>query len=83
MSLVYKDLDESSRRHIWTQFLARSPNAQPFTEDQLDRLAAVVLNGRQIKNLLRTASLLAWSQKKSLAFEHVNTVLSLKEGKSL
>lgn len=79
MSLAYKNLDAASRRHVWSQFLARSANTETFTDEQLDELAKAELNGRQIKNMLRTASLLAWSQETKLRFEHVKVVLDLRE----
>lgn len=78
VSLAYKNLDETSRRHVWGQFLARSVNTESFSEEEMDRLAKEELNGRQIKNMLKTAGLLAWSQKKDLKFEHVETVLRLR-----
>ncbi|KAJ5089607.1 hypothetical protein N7532_008291 [Penicillium argentinense] len=79
VSLAYQNLDATSRRHVWCQFLARSANTEAFSNVQLDQLAAVELNGRQIKNMLKTAGLLAWSQKKDLNFEHVQTVLNLRK----
>lgn len=79
VSLAYQNLDFNSRRHVWNQFLSRSANAEVFSDEQLDDLAAVELNGRQIKNMLKTAGLLAWSQDKKLEFEHVQTVLTLRK----
>lgn len=78
LSLTYRELDASSRRHIWSQFLGRSANAAAFSDEQLDQLAAPQLNGRQIKNSIKTASLLAWSQDKELDFKHVQVVLNLR-----
>lgn len=82
VSLTYRELDTTSRRHVWNQFLSRSAKTEPFSEDQLDSLAAVPLNGRQIKNMIKTAGLLAWSQNKDLKFEHVKTVLGLRKATS-
>lgn len=83
MSLAYQNLDFASRRHVWSQFLARTSNAEKFTDEELDKLAEAELNGRQIKNMLKTAGLLAWSQKTKLRFEHVKVVLSLRESNLL
>ncbi|KAJ5101714.1 hypothetical protein NUU61_003936 [Penicillium alfredii] len=58
VSLAYRNLDASSRRHIWSQFLD-TPSGPAFSSEQLDKVAAVELNGRQIKNVLKTANLLA------------------------
>lgn len=83
MSLAYKNLDFASRRHVWSQFLARTANAEKFTDPELDELAKAELNGRQIKNALKTASLLAWSQETRLRFKHVKVVLNLRESNLL
>ncbi|KAK1148750.1 hypothetical protein N8T08_008635 [Aspergillus melleus] len=76
VSLVYKELDQASRRHIWTQFLGR--NTVAFTDKQLDSMAEIELNGRQIKNALKTANLLAWVQGSEVKYDHVKTVLDLR-----
>jgi AAA+ superfamily predicted ATPase len=78
LSLNYKELDSTSRRHVWRQFLGRSPNTTAFSDEQLDQLAVPQLNGRQIKNTIKTASLLAWSQQKELGFQHIQVVLKLR-----
>ncbi|KAJ5460298.1 uncharacterized protein N7458_001850 [Penicillium daleae] len=75
LSLNYKELDSTSRRHIWRQFLGRSPNTTAFSDEELDQLAVPQLNGRQVKNTIKTASLLAWSQQKELGFQHIQVVL--------
>jgi hypothetical protein len=72
----------ASRRHIWQQFLTRTAGTEVFSNEQLETLAGVSLNGRQIKNVLKTAHLLAWSQEKPLAYEHVQTVLKLRDASS-
>lgn len=78
LSLTYKELDATSRRHIWSQFLGRSANPAAFSDEELDQLAAAPLNGRQIKNTIKTASLLAGSQQKELSFQQVQVVLNLR-----
>lgn len=83
MSLTYQNLDEASRRHVWSQFLARTTNTEKFSEEELDELAKAELNGRQIKNMLKTAGLLAWSRETTLKFEHVKVVLGLRQSNSL
>ncbi|KAA8646528.1 hypothetical protein EYZ11_004832 [Aspergillus tanneri] len=80
VSLVYKELDKKSRQHIWSQFLGQS--LSHFTEEQLDSMADVELNGRQIKNTLKTANLLAWVQGSNVRYEHVRTVLDLRASNS-
>ncbi|RAH48812.1 P-loop containing nucleoside triphosphate hydrolase protein [Aspergillus brunneoviolaceus CBS 621.78] len=75
ISLLYPDLDAVSRRQIWAQFL---PSTADITEAQLDSLAELELNGRQIKNLLKTAHLLARDQERGLLFADLETVVNLR-----
>ena len=82
LSLEYEELDKEARRHVWRTFLGRSSDVGEFTPDQLESLAAVELNGRQIKNVLKTAQLLASKQDRSLVFEHVDTVMRLRAANS-
>ncbi|KAJ5324416.1 hypothetical protein N7476_003016 [Penicillium atrosanguineum] len=83
VSLVYQNLDEYSRRHVWAQFLGRTANTEKFSDEELDELAQAELNGRQIKNMLKTAGLLAWSRETTLKFEHVKVVLGLRQSNLL
>ncbi|KAF9883009.1 hypothetical protein FE257_004322 [Aspergillus nanangensis] len=75
VSVRYPDLDTAARRQIWTQFLGTTPG---FSSEQLESMAAVPLNGRQIKNVLKTAHLLAREQESELTYEHVGVVLNLR-----
>ncbi|KGO78375.1 ATPase, AAA-type, core [Penicillium italicum] len=79
LSLAYKELDAESRRQVWKQFLSRSMNIEAFTDAQLDQVAKLRLNGRQIKNVIKTASLLAWSRERELRYEDLRTVLALRD----
>jgi SpoVK/Ycf46/Vps4 family AAA+-type ATPase len=79
LSLQYHELDKASRYHVWQTFLSRSSRVEEFSVEQLDILAEEELNGRQIKNILKTAQLLASDQEKDLGFEHVKTVLDIRK----
>ncbi|KAJ5415702.1 hypothetical protein N7465_004397 [Penicillium sp. CMV-2018d] len=79
LSLAYKDLDAESRRQVWTQFLNRSSDIEAFTDEQLDHVAKSPLNGRQIKNVIKTAGLLAWSKGNELRYEDLKAVLALRD----
>ncbi|KAJ5823227.1 ATPase AAA-type core [Penicillium robsamsonii] len=78
LSLIYKELDLESRRQVWTQFLNRSSNMAAFADEQLNHVADLQLNGRQIKNVIKTAGLLAWSKERELRYEDLKTVLALR-----
>jgi SpoVK/Ycf46/Vps4 family AAA+-type ATPase len=78
LSLQYEELDAPSRRHVWETFLSRTTKSTPFSEEQLNELADHQMNGRQIKNVLKTAQLLASEQGKDLHFGHINTVMKIR-----
>ena len=85
LTLNYTDLDKTSRKHIWTTFLsshARTTGSNGgenvFTDAELERLAREKLNGRQIKNVVKTAGLLASKYEVGLGMGHLETVLRLR-----
>lgn len=86
ISLSYPELTPASRRQIWSNFLNVSQFPHTLTEPDIDGLSLVELNGRQIKNVLKTSQLLALRKGESLSREYVETVLSIEqtrpEGKS-
>ena len=60
---------------MWTAFLAKvgikvGGDDGRITEVQLAQLAAREINGRQIKNAVRTASSLALGRNQKLAYSH-------------
>lgn len=63
--LPYQDLDMGARRRIWDNFITRAgrehflPPSGDMNE-HLDRLSRLALNGREIKNLVKTSQLLMW-----------------------
>lgn len=77
VSLRYPELNTASRRQIWTQFLGDA-YIGGFSSQELDQMAEVALNGRQIKNVLRTAHLLARKQEAKLAYSHIQMILTLR-----
>lgn len=78
LALQYGDLSFESRRQIWLTFVDGQDQNENFTDDQIDTLAEIELNGRQIKNIIKTAQLLATSKGKPLSFEHVQIITKLR-----
>lgn len=76
--IKYADLTIKSRRQVWADFVGQVPSQ--FTASELDELAQVALNGRQIKNLVKTAQLLALEDEKTLNKKHIDMVLSIEKG---
>ncbi|PTB76399.1 P-loop containing nucleoside triphosphate hydrolase protein [Trichoderma longibrachiatum ATCC 18648] len=58
--LPYSDLTTTARRKVWQNFIMRAGGEARFgvTEEDYDRLAELKLNGREIKNLIKSARLL-------------------------
>ncbi|KAL5425371.1 hypothetical protein PMIN04_002552 [Paraphaeosphaeria minitans] len=51
-----------------------------FDAEELDKLAAVALNERQIKNMVKAAQLLVHEGGKSLTKDHIDMVLAIEKG---
>ncbi|KAH6679363.1 putative ATP-dependent zinc metalloprotease FtsH [Halenospora varia] len=78
LSLQYGALSVDARKKVWMTFLKSSEKNELFTEEEIGRLAEIELNGRQIKNILKTAQLLATSKNKPLSFEYVQIITRLR-----
>lgn len=94
LQIAYPDLDVAARRQIWERMVAMSTTTTTTDDDEegeeekgrsgigaeeLDRLARAELNGREIKNLVKSAQLLASFEGVPLAVEHVETVLRVTQ----
>lgn len=85
--MEYQELSVSSRRHVWANFLQTAASKaatgdrqqHTFSDADLDRLADNPMNGREIKNVLKTAKLLAGKQGVELGVQHVETVLNIEK----
>jgi hypothetical protein len=83
ISLEYPPLDAEARVAIWRGFLGRADDvvagkSHAVTPDEVTQLSELNLNGRQIKNILKTANLLACHRSDVLSMEHLRTVLKVK-----
>jgi hypothetical protein len=79
LAVKYHDLAPESRRDLWKIFItsASSVTTPEWLDDEvLDRLAAVDINGRQIKNTVRTAQALAISEGCPLGEKHIDMSLT-------
>ena len=81
ISMQYEELSKSSRKHVWTHFLAVSSKGKGplFGDKDLDKLAEYKMNGREIKNVLKTAQLLASKKSEGLNIRHVESVLAIEQ----
>lgn len=80
ISVEYPELSHSSRRHVWSNFVALDTSQQShgFSDSDLDILATYEMNGREIKNVLKTAKLLASRQGNQLGVGHIESVLKIE-----
>ncbi|KAI9665062.1 MAG: hypothetical protein M1821_006510 [Bathelium mastoideum] len=81
LALKFHELSESARKDLWKSFVRRTSNADidAWPESIFDELAAVELNGRQIKNAVRTANTLAISSNAPISQEHLLIVLEAQK----
>jgi SpoVK/Ycf46/Vps4 family AAA+-type ATPase len=84
VALRYEELGLQAKKKVWKMFLDKvrameSGEAPPFKEEDLTTLARNNLNGRQIKNAVRTAQALAVNEKQMLAMHHIKRVLEVAE----
>ncbi|KAL1595457.1 hypothetical protein SLS59_008390 [Nothophoma quercina] len=77
LTIDYPALDEKSRLHVWRTFVTGGGN-QNVGEEDLAQLARQPLNGRQIKNLVKTARLLAKQDRRPLGVGDLELVLHVK-----
>ncbi|KAH9907710.1 hypothetical protein F4778DRAFT_797798 [Xylariomycetidae sp. FL2044] len=77
LALKYNPLDTPARAALWKLFLQRTADfdAREWPPEHLEELAAADINGRQIKNTVRTAYALALSEDEKLGMDQVRDVL--------
>jgi len=78
VSMAYPNLTSSSRRQIWKNFLTLSKQESDIPDADLDDLSKVELNGRQIKNVLKTSFLISARKRMPLKKEFIETVLAIE-----
>lgn len=84
VALKYEELTTSAQKKVWTEFIEKVRVMQgievmPFSDSDYDYLARRRLNGRQIKNAVRTAQALALHEESKLSMEHIKRVLEVAE----
>jgi ATP-dependent 26S proteasome regulatory subunit len=81
--LPYYDLNATARRQVWENFINHA-GAERFeiSEEDLVRLSEIALNGREIKNLIKSAQLLTVKSGKKVDNERL-VMLAEKRVKAL
>ena len=84
VALRYGDLTTKAKRSVWTMFIEmcraqKGCEVAVFSDKDLDALSRHQLNGRQIKNIVRTAQALALNEGAVLGLSHVKKVMEVAE----
>ncbi|KAJ5587678.1 ATPase AAA-type core [Penicillium hispanicum] len=80
----YPALQQDERRRVWSNFITGLQNSRVkarITElqERIGDLSQFELNGREIRNTIQTATLLAQFRKKRLCYEHLTDVIATSE----
>lgn len=78
IAIRYPDLDQSARRSIWGNFMKKAQgiynHGVEVSKEDVDQLSQRVLNGREIRNIVKSAQLLASRSKQPLQKKHLDMV---------
>ncbi|KAF5012012.1 hypothetical protein FDECE_1907 [Fusarium decemcellulare] len=78
--LTYDNLNQDSRRQVWSNFLGRLPSESvKINNTDLDHLSKWKVNGRQIKSAIKTARIMANSEGAPLGVRHLEVVLEIRK----
>ncbi|KAI1419839.1 hypothetical protein F5Y12DRAFT_775734 [Xylaria sp. FL1777] len=69
--LPYADLTCAARREVWLNFIERAAGAFDVADEALEKLALLPLNGREIKNLVKSAQLLSLKRGSKVSLDRV------------
>ncbi len=82
LTINYPALDVPSRLAIWSTFVGREPDSD-VSESELHALSNVEINGRRIRNLVKTASIMARRAGRGISFDDIQKVMKITEGVSI
>ena len=80
VALHFNGLTTDTKARIWRAFVHKAGlDPAELDDTRIAHLAARDINGRQIKNVLKMAQLLAARKKTKLRREYIDTVLSIQQ----
>ena len=78
VAIRYPDLDATARRTVWSNFLKKAEtiyqHGVEVSAEDVDELSQKALNGREIRNIVKTAQLLASRTKQPLSKTQMDIV---------
>ncbi|KAJ4377050.1 hypothetical protein N0V86_006490 [Didymella sp. IMI 355093] len=93
MGIRYENLKPAARKKIWQHHVGKvekmavaesengkgKQNTKTFTDDDFNELAKRNMNGRQIKNTVKTGQSIALSENATFSMEHLKRVLEVAQ----
>ncbi|KAF2004026.1 P-loop containing nucleoside triphosphate hydrolase protein [Amniculicola lignicola CBS 123094] len=80
LKISYPELDQNARLRVWENLIELlPPSIVGLDASDLEILSQRKLNGREIKNVIKAAQLLAKDKDTALNLEHVHTVLRITQ----
>ncbi|KAG6865036.1 hypothetical protein C0991_005528 [Blastosporella zonata] len=80
VALHFYELSQESKEQVWTAFIKKLRVSHVVTPEQIKELATRNINGRQIKNAVRTAQSLAVGRGETMEYHHfVETLDAIDE----
>jgi SpoVK/Ycf46/Vps4 family AAA+-type ATPase len=77
LSIRYPKLSQEARQRVWKTFLAANCPDSRLGENEVKEMAKLDLNGREIKNLIKTAHLWATHEEEPLDINHCRSILKV------
>jgi ATP-dependent 26S proteasome regulatory subunit len=79
LTINYPQLDRNSRLQIWKTFLTHMDTQSDMTEAEVEALADIDVDGRRVRNVVKTARILAKRQQRAICFNDVKNVMRITE----
>jgi AAA+ superfamily predicted ATPase len=81
ISLRFRELDLEAKKKIWVAFFKKVgvEVGNTVSNEELEKLAKRNINGRQIKNAMRTSQALSINKAEKLGYKHFTQVLDVVE----
>ncbi|KAF2799847.1 hypothetical protein K505DRAFT_230068 [Melanomma pulvis-pyrius CBS 109.77] len=84
MGIKYDNLTSKARQEIWKHHINKVVHMEgqesvPFKDSDIEELSHKVLNGRQIKNNVKTAQSIALSEKEVFSIKHIKRVMKVQD----
>jgi hypothetical protein len=79
LTINYPQLDRNSRLRIWKTFLNHMDTQSDMTEAEVEALADIDVDGRRVRNVVKTARILAKRQQRAICFNDVKNVMRITE----